>query len=121
MNDLGSGQDKMSSGAGDQMMGHKLCMAQCSYICMAGEGRIESCANLFDFANLKSLPEMNSCPTSTTTINDCFQRCGCQCTRCGVCMMKNMNPVAAKVICWANPNPMKCFLEKKNEALLNCN
>ena len=98
-----------------------MCMSHCSYVCMANGGKIDSCAALFDFNGLKNLPEMDACPAETSVINGCFQRCGCQCTRCSVCMMKNMNPMAAKVICWANPNPVKCFIEKKNEALLNCN
>ena len=116
-----NGIDKMSGGGGGDHMGYKLCMAQCSYLCMANGGKIDTCAALFDFNSLRNLPEMDSCPVDTSVINGCFQRCGCQCTRCTVCMMKNMNPISAKVICWANPNPVKCLMEKKNEALLNCN
>ena len=79
------------------MMGHQLCMAHCSYVCMASSGKIETCSNLHNPNNstLADLPDMASCPTATTAVNDCFLKCGCQCIRCGVCLMKNMKPMAA--------------------------
>ena len=41
--------------------------------------------------------------------------------RCGICLMKNMKPMAAKEACKANPNPKKCIKEKMTDALKTCN
>ena len=121
-------QDDMSGmegryGGHHLMMGSPMCMVHCSYICMASAGKIETCPNLLSPENntLASLPDMANCPATTTPINDCFLKCGCQCTRCTVCLMKKMNPMAAKEACKSNPNPMKCIIDKRAEAIKSCN
>jgi hypothetical protein len=60
-----------------------LSMPHCSYVCNANAGKIETCSNLLNPGNstLMSLPDMASCPASTAAMNDCFVKCGCQCTR----------------------------------------
>jgi hypothetical protein len=105
------------------MMGNKMCMSHCSYVCMASAGRIETCPNLLSHSNttLSTLPDMAACLAATASINDCFLQCGCQCTRCGVCLMKNLKTMSAMAECKAKPDPMKCISEKKSEALKKCN
>ena len=100
-----------------------MCMSHCSYVCMASAGKVEACAVLLSPSNetVPSLPDLASCPADTKPVEDCFMKCGCQCTRCGVCLMKNMNPMAARDACQANPDPMKCMMDKRNEVLKACN
>ena len=102
---------------------HNFCMPHCSYVCMATPGKIETCANLLNpnNATMASLPNLAACPTTTAPIQDCMLKCGCQCTRCGVCLMKNMNVKAAMEECKAKPDPKKCIEDKKAEALKKCN
>ena len=120
--DVSTGMNSRFGGHHD-WMGHPMCMTHCSYTCMASAGKIETCPNLLNPGNgtLDSLSDMAACPTTTTAINDCFLKCGCQCTRCTICLMKNLNPMAAHEVCMATPNPMMCMNDKKNEAMKKCN
>ena len=105
------------------MMGSPMCLVHCSYMCMASAGKIETCQNLLNPENntLAGFPDMAACPATSTTINDCFLNCGCQCTRCTICLMKKMNPLAAKEACKDDPIPMKCMIDKRSEAIKSCN
>ena len=99
-------------------MEDSLCMPHCSYVCMTNGGKPETCLNLMKPNNntLASLPAMASCPASVTVMNDCFLKCGCQCTRCAVCFMKGFNPMAATAACKASANHAECMKEKKAAA-----
>ena len=118
-----SGLCHADDGKWNPMMANKMCMAHCSYVCMASAGKIETCPNLLNHNNntLSTLPDMAACPATTSAINDCFLKCGCQCTRCEVCLIKNLKPMSAKEACKANLDPIKCMTDKKNEALKKCN
>jgi hypothetical protein len=100
---------------------HHFCMPHCSYVCLASAGKIETCANLLNPSNttMSNLPDMAACPSANAPIDDCMMKCGCQCTRCGVCLLRNMK--TAKEDCKASPDPKKCMQEKKAEALKKCN
>ena len=108
---------------GNHIDGDGSCMTHCSYVCMTNGGKADTCANLLGQNNttLASWPAMASCPTSTATMNDCYLKCGCQCTRCTVCLMKSFNPAAAQAACKAGPNVQQCIKDKKNAALKACN
>jgi hypothetical protein len=117
-----------SVGTDERYGGHpgwmgQMCMSHCSYICLASAGKMETCLNLLSPTNttMDSLPDLAACPATTAEINDCFLKCGCQCTRCSVCLMKKLNPMAAQETCKANPDPMKCMMDKREEAVKACN
>ena len=119
-----------SSESSEEHEGHEghtgedgMCMTHCSYVCMTNGGKAETCANLLGHNNttLASLPAMASCPTSTAMMNDCYLKCGCQCTRCAVCLVKSFNLTSAKAACKAGPNVEQCIKDKKNAALKACN
>jgi hypothetical protein len=46
-----------------------------------------------------SLPDMDACPSSTTLLHDCYLKCGCQCTRCSICVTKILNSGEAQKAC----------------------
>ena len=102
-----------------------MCMSHCSYICMTNGGKPETCLKLMGSNNgtnvISSLPPMASCPASTTVLNDCYLKCGCQCARCGICFLKNFNVDAATAACKAAPNLKDCLKAKKDAVLKACN
>ena len=104
------------------MDGEDLCMPHCSYICMHNGGKPETCLNLLNHSNetLASLPTMASCPSNVSVMNDCFLKCGCQCTRCAVCFLKGFHVASVVAACKTNPNPIECVHEKKVAALKAC-
>jgi hypothetical protein len=108
---------------GDHNLEDSLCMPHCSYVCMTNGGKPETCLNLMKPNNntLANLPAMASCPASVTVMNDCFLKCGCQCTRCAVCFMKSFNPMAATAACKASSSLEDCMKDKKAAALKACN
>jgi hypothetical protein len=91
----------MMDGPADHPMMGPMCMSHCSYVCMASAGKVETCINLLNPTNttIPSLPDMPACPADAKPVEDCFMKCGCQCTRCAMCLMKTMNPMAAKDAC----------------------
>jgi hypothetical protein len=100
-----------------------LCMPHCAYVCMHNNGKAENCLNLLNHSNntLSSLPTMATCPSNMSLMNDCFLKCGCQCTRCAVCFLKSFNVSTVTAACKASSNLMDCIHEKKVAALKACN
>lgn len=43
---------------------------------------------------LKNLPTMDSCPSTMSSMDECFIKCGCQCIRCTACMAKSLAHVS---------------------------
>ena len=109
----------------DEFGENPMCMSHCSYICMTNGGKPETCLKLMGSNKginvISSLPPMASCPASTTVLNDCYLKCGCQCTRCGICFLKNFNIDAATAACKASPNLNDCLKNKKDAVLKACN
>ena len=103
-------------------MGGDLCMPHCSHICMHNGGKPETCLHLMNHSNhtFASLPNMASCPSNMTLMNDCFLKCGCQCTRCAVCFLRGFHVDAVTTACKAKPNPVECIHEKKVAVLKAC-